>query len=62
MSLKLEPRKVTAINYTLFVSLPKMWADYHNVTKGQSIGLEISDDEEGRILILRPLKEDVKKA
>jgi len=56
MSLKLEPRKVTAINYTLFVSLPKMWVDFHNITKGQSVGIEVSDDQEGRVLILRPYK------
>ena len=57
MSLKLQPRKITGINYTLFCSLPKMWVDFHNITKKDMIDVTMSDDEEGRCLILRPLKQ-----
>lgn len=57
MSLKLRPRSITNINYTYMVSLPKEWTDYHQLQKKDKVSVEIGDDEEGRVLILRPLEQ-----
>ena len=58
MSLKLKPRSITNINYSFLISLPKEWTDFHGLQKKDRVAVEIGDDQEGRALILRPMKQD----
>jgi len=58
MSLKLRPRCITNIHYSLLVSLPKDWLALHDLSRRDKLSLEIGDEQEGRPLILRPLKKD----
>jgi len=60
MTLKLKPRKIVGINYSKFITLPKMWIDYHKLDRNDFVSVEVSDDEEGRYLILKPLERDGK--
>ena len=57
MALKLRPRCITNIHYTLLVSLPKDWLALHDLSKRDKIAIEIGDEQEGRPLILRPHNE-----
>lgn len=56
MSFELEPRKILGINYSLLITLPKVWLDYHNLKKKDKVTITMTDDDQGRYLILKPLK------
>jgi len=61
MTLKLKPRKLVSINYSFLITLPKVWLDFHEFNPHDKVALEITDDEQGRALILRPLQSQEKK-
>jgi len=56
--LKLKNHKICKINYSYLIFLPMMWLEYHNLHRGDVLSLEITDDEDGRALIIRPAKND----
>lgn len=56
MTMKLESKRPLAIGYSLLLTLPKMWTNYHRLSKKDRIELEITDDGDGRALVLRPMK------
>lgn len=51
--LKLKNRKIVKINYSLLITLPKVWVNHWGLRKGYYIAMEIDDDNN---LKLKPIK------
>ena len=56
MTLKLDNRRVVKMGNSLMLTLPPTWTTHHKLTEKDLLEITITDDEQGRLLILKPLK------
>ena len=57
MTLKLTNRKTIRIGNSVLLTLPPEWIIYHQLKGRDLLELQITDDEAGRLLILKPIKD-----
>lgn len=58
MEIETNPRKIVALNYSFFVSLPIDWVRNHDLIQGDSVQPIIMDNG---YLLLKPLRREVKE-